>query len=210
MPTWTATTPPSCAPSSRWDAASAWTWSPRAWRPRASCSSCVRRAATSHRDACSATRARPKTWAPCCRARPAPAARRSRASRTKPASFAMAAPEARQKTSPSVTRFRPRRRWRRGLLVLCVLIAGVGEWHVLKPLPAGVAVRGAPVATPDDAVQFLADIAAQDGAGGMVREQAIHAATLELVRGARDFLVLDYFLFNAQGGPAGTLHYEKG
>ena len=35
-------------------------------------------------------------------------------------------------------------------------------------------------------------------------------ATLELVRGARDFLVLDYFLFNDQGGPAGSLDYGAG
>ena len=30
------------------------------------------------------------------------------------------------------------------------------------------------------------------------------------MRNARDFLVLDYFLFNEQGGPAGELRYDDG
>ncbi len=123
----------------------------------------------------------------------------------------MAAPEARDTAFPALTPPRPaRRRWRRGLLAVCLVVIGVGGWHVYKPLPPGVAVLGMAVATPDSAVRFLADIAAQDGAGGMVREHPIHEATLDLVRNAQDFLVLDYFLFNDQGGPAGALSYGEG
>jgi hypothetical protein len=108
-------------------------------------------------------------------------------------------------------RDRPRpRRWRRSLLVLCVLVAGVGTWHVHKPLPPGVHVQGEPVATPVESVRWLADIAAENTTGQRVHRREIHDATLQLVRDARDFLVLDYFLFNDQGGPAGPLQYSQG
>lgn len=108
-------------------------------------------------------------------------------------------------------RSRPRRRWRRGALLLLLLVcAGVGTWHAHKPLPPGVHVAGEFITTPDSSLRFLADVSAQDAGGGMVRQRVIHGATLELVRGARDFLVLDYFLFNAQGGPRGPLAYGEG
>ncbi|MDQ2639919.1 MAG: phospholipase D-like domain-containing protein [Pseudomonadota bacterium] len=103
-----------------------------------------------------------------------------------------------------------RRRWRRLLLVPAALWLGLAIWHTHKPLPEGVHVEGALVATPASSLQFLADVTAADPAGNRVQQQTIHAATLELVRGARDFLVLDYFLFNGQGGPRGPLVYEGG
>lgn len=105
---------------------------------------------------------------------------------------------------------KPRRRWRRLLLVPAAIWVGLAIWHTHKPLPEGVHVEGALVITPDSSLQFLADVTAADAAGNRVQQQAIHAATLELVRNARDFLVLDYFLFNGQGGPRGPLVYEGG
>lgn len=66
------------------------------------------------------------------------------------------------------------------------------------------------MATPAASVEFLADITAANRRGEQQLQQQIHAATLELVRDARDFLVLDYFLFNGQGGPAGPLRLENG
>jgi PLD-like domain len=104
----------------------------------------------------------------------------------------------------------PRPRWRRLLLLPAALWLGLAIWHTHKPLPAGLHVDGAMVATPADSLRFLTDVTAMDAAGNKVHHQSIHAATLELVRGARDFLVLDYFLFNSQGGPAGPLQYEAG
>lgn len=111
---------------------------------------------------------------------------------------------------PAGTSSKPaRRRWRRLLLVPAAIWLSLAVWHTHKPLPAGVHVDGAFVATPDDSLRFLADVTA-DGAGNPVRRQSIHAATLELVRDAQDFLVLDYFLFNGQGGPRGPLKYGDG
>jgi hypothetical protein len=123
----------------------------------------------------------------------------------------MAAPEPRApRPSQPLTALRPRRRWRHAAWALLLLCTGVGTWHTLKPLPPGVHVAGAYVATPDSALRFLTDVTAQDGAGGMLRQQHIHAATLAAVRDARDFLVMDYFLFNGQGGPKGALQYRDG
>jgi hypothetical protein len=58
-----------------------------------------------------------------------------------------------------------------------------------------------PVPVAESSLQFLADLPSQP---------TIHAATLELIRDAQQFLVLDFFLFNGQGGPAGPLRYERG
>jgi phosphatidylserine/phosphatidylglycerophosphate/cardiolipin synthase-like enzyme len=118
----------------------------------------------------------------------------------------MSAPEARPAHRPAA---RPRRR-RRLLLGALGLWLLVALWNTQKPLAPGVHVMGRLVDTPVESIQLLTDLTARDAAGHTVREQAIHAATLELVRGARDFLVLDYFLFNAQGGPRGPLSYEDG
>ena len=83
-------------------------------------------------------------------------------------------------------------------------------WHAFKPLPAGVHVRGTAVAVDAAQVQFITDETSANFYGQRTTQPNIHAATLELVRGARDFLVLDYFLFNGQGGPAGELKYIDG
>lgn len=83
-------------------------------------------------------------------------------------------------------------------------------WHSYKPLPAGVRVQGTPVAVEASALQFLTDETFANFFGQRSSQPNIHAATLELVREAHDFLVLDYFLFNEQGGPAGGLRYEEG
>jgi hypothetical protein len=106
---------------------------------------------------------------------------------------------------------RPRRHWRRGLAAgLATIWLGLALWHTHKPLPPGVHVAGAAVSVPAGAMRFIPDVTAMDADGRMIRNQPIHAATLQLVREARDFLLLDYFLFNDQGGPRGSLDYSNG
>lgn len=123
----------------------------------------------------------------------------------------MPAPEAGPGTSrPALNPVRPHRRWRRWWLWPLAIWLGFAAWHTQKPLPAGVRVASEPVAVQADALRFLADVTATDRDGRPVRQQSIHAAVLELVRGAQDFLLLDYFLFNDQGGPAGPLRYDNG
>jgi hypothetical protein len=63
---------------------------------------------------------------------------------------------------------------------------------------------------PEESLQLLTDITSADHYGTLSSQQSAHAATLALVRDARHFLVLDYFLFNAQGGPVRPIRYERG
>ncbi|MEO6367009.1 MAG: phospholipase D-like domain-containing protein, partial [Steroidobacteraceae bacterium] len=104
-----------------------------------------------------------------------------------------------------------KRRWRFVILLpaACIWIA-TAVWHTHKPLPEGTHVTGDMIPVADDSLQWLADITASNHYGELISQQAIHAATLDLVLHAQQFLVLDYFLFNGQGGPAGPLRYERG
>jgi phosphatidylserine/phosphatidylglycerophosphate/cardiolipin synthase-like enzyme len=49
-------------------------------------------------------------------------------------------------------------------------------------------------------VTFIADITSADAYGRLVSSQAIFDETLKVVREAREFLVLDYFMFNSRHG----------
>jgi hypothetical protein len=100
------------------------------------------------------------------------------------------------------------RRW--VYLTLLLLWIGTACWNAMKPLPEGMHVRGASAPVPAASLQFLTDVTSANFYGERFTQPTIHAATLELIRNARDFLVLDYFLFNEQGGPAGELRYEMG
>ena len=91
-----------------------------------------------------------------------------------------------------------------------LLWLSIATWHAVKPLPAGVHVRGGTVPIDAAFVQLLTDETSANFYGQRSTQPNIHAATLDLVRNAHDFLVLDYFLFNEQGGPAGELKYVDG
>jgi len=63
-------------------------------------------------------------------------------------------------------------------------------------MPPGVRVASPWYTVPASAVGFMADITAADAYGRPVVSQAIFDEMLSLVHAARDFIVLDYFLFN--------------
>ncbi|MEY2853686.1 MAG: hypothetical protein RL030_818 [Pseudomonadota bacterium] len=85
-----------------------------------------------------------------------------------------------------------------------------GWWYAARPLPPGLHVTGPEVGLPDDSITLLSDLTSRDLRGDPQVVQQIHAALLEHIRGARDFLVVDYFLFNEQPGPSGELGYQNG
>jgi PLD-like domain len=91
------------------------------------------------------------------------------------------------------------RAWRRAiLLTLVALWLATAWWQTNKPLPPGVHVSSPwyPIAARD--VTFIADITSADAYGRPNQSQAIFDEVLGVVRSARKFIVLDYFLFNAQ------------
>jgi PLD-like domain len=102
-------------------------------------------------------------------------------------------------TMRDVPATRRSRVWRRAiLLVLIALWLATAYWQTNKPLPAGVHVDSPwyPIAARD--ATFIADITSADAYGRPNQSQAIFDQVLNVVRSARKFVVLDYFLFNAQ------------
>lgn len=97
------------------------------------------------------------------------------------------------------------RLWRRwaslGVLVavLAPLLA-VGFWHGSKPLPDGLRVASDWTVAAADDVRLLFDTTAADGYGRPVIQQQIFDESLRMIAAARDFIVLDQFLFNAHHG----------
>ena len=76
-------------------------------------------------------------------------------------------------------------------------------WNMFKPLPDGVGVRGTIVETPLNQLQFLNDVTGADAFGAPVVRQQIFDSVIALIGQAREYLVLDFFLFNDQGGATG-------
>ena len=86
-----------------------------------------------------------------------------------------------------------------GFLALWLLIA---LWNLFKPLPDGVSIRGTIVETPLNQLQFLTDVTGADVFGAPVVRQQIFDSVFALIGQSREYLVLDFFLFNDQRGAA--------
>ena len=94
-----------------------------------------------------------------------------------------------------------RPRYRRAITATLVGIwLAVACWETNKPLPPGVRVASAWHSVPAQDVTFIADITSADAFGRSISSQAIFDETLKVIRGAHDFLVLDYFMFNSRHG----------
>jgi phosphatidylserine/phosphatidylglycerophosphate/cardiolipin synthase-like enzyme len=98
-----------------------------------------------------------------------------------------------------------RRKLRLGRLLAFAFTAAwllVALWNLYKPLPDGMRVRGEVVETPLNQLQFLSDVTGADAFGAPVVRQQIFDAMLKMIGDARQYLVLDFFLFNSQHGAA--------
>jgi hypothetical protein len=84
------------------------------------------------------------------------------------------------------------------LIVLVALWIATAYWHTHKPLPPGVEVESPWYPVPGRDVSFIADITSADAYGRPIVSQAIFDEVLGIVRSARQFVVLDYFLFKSQ------------
>jgi phosphatidylserine/phosphatidylglycerophosphate/cardiolipin synthase-like enzyme len=97
----------------------------------------------------------------------------------------------------------PRRKRRLGRLFaygFFGLWVATALWNLFKPLPDGVRVRGPIVDTPLNELRFLSDVTGADAFGAPVVRQQIFDAVFALIGEAREYLVLDFFLFNGQRG----------
>src|SRR4051794_36827181 len=103
--------------------------------------------------------------------------------------------------SPPPPEPRVERRWgRRIFYAFLAAWAAVAAWNLFKPLPDGMHVRGEIVETPPGDLHFLADVTTADAFGAPVVRQQIFDSMFKLIGEAREYLVLDFFLFNAQRG----------
>src|SRR6187402_523843 len=111
--------------------------------------------------------------------------------------------EALIETSPPPSAPRQKRRLGRlfayGFFTLWALTA---LWNTFKPLPDGVSIRGTIVETPLNQLQFLHDVTGADVFGTPVVRQQIFDSVIGLIGQSREYLVLDFFLFNDQRGAA--------
>ncbi|USB32910.1 phospholipase D family protein [Paenibacillus sp. YPG26] len=80
------------------------------------------------------------------------------------------------------------------LAVLTVWLAAVMIYQTHKPLPAGTSYES-PLYSVDE-VNFLYDLTYPDGKGGVHQERQIVDRVLQMIEEAREYVVLDLFLFN--------------
>jgi phosphatidylserine/phosphatidylglycerophosphate/cardiolipin synthase-like enzyme len=94
-----------------------------------------------------------------------------------------------------------RRRWRRRfvLLALASVWGALALYHVVKPLPPGLRVASPWVSVAQRDLQLLLDTTTADPYGQPIVQQQIFDELLRIVGDAREFIVLDMFLFNAYG-----------
>jgi hypothetical protein len=96
-----------------------------------------------------------------------------------------------------------RRNWRVRRLVFYGFLgvwAVVALWNLFKPMPDGTRIRGEVVDTPLEQLEFLSDVSGADVFGAPVVRQQIFDAMLATIREARQYIVVDVFLFNGQRG----------
>jgi phosphatidylserine/phosphatidylglycerophosphate/cardiolipin synthase-like enzyme len=88
-----------------------------------------------------------------------------------------------------------------------VALVAYGLWHArLKPLPAGLSLRGEVHWVDAGRVAFRRDLTAVDDAGAIRRERGIFPALFDLVDHAEHYILLDFFLFNDyRGRQAGVI-----
>ena len=87
---------------------------------------------------------------------------------------------------------------------LLLALALFSAYHVIKPIPAGLNLEG-PLRSATD-VEFLADRTYLDHAGERYIEHEIFDAILEMIADARQFVLVDMFLFNDFQGEVAEKH----
>ena len=87
------------------------------------------------------------------------------------------------------------------LATIAAAWAATSFYHATKPMPPGTSVASNPVSMDDRDIRFLYDLNVVDGRGRRIVEQQIFDSAFAIIDRARDFVVLDFFLFNDDRGP---------
>lgn len=82
-----------------------------------------------------------------------------------------------------------------GIAALLVIFLATMIYHQVKPLPEGVSRASDPIAISDDQIDFLFDLTYQ-GEDTEVNEMEIFQDVERSIREAREYVVMDFFLFN--------------
>jgi phosphatidylserine/phosphatidylglycerophosphate/cardiolipin synthase-like enzyme len=99
----------------------------------------------------------------------------------------------------------PSRRWRTvALLGAIAAWIGVAWQQSSKPLPPGTHVASPLCTVAADDVELIADITAADAFGRPAVSQGIFDAVLQVIRGARRFVVLDFAAFGTDAAASGA------
>lgn len=85
---------------------------------------------------------------------------------------------------------------RKFITIWILIFACVGFWHVIKPLPEGVASERGAHAIPAEDIIFLSDITYMSDEGERVSQQKIFDEVFTMIDDAQEFILIDMFLFN--------------
>ena len=83
------------------------------------------------------------------------------------------------------------------ILSLLVFVFLIGFWHVSKPLPVGLSVLSEDIFINDTDIDFLYDLTFENEAGDLKYEQEIFNEIYSGIQGAREYILIDMFLFNS-------------
>jgi hypothetical protein len=94
------------------------------------------------------------------------------------------------------------------ILILFGWLIAVGVYQDNKPLPEGLNYRSEKYTVADEDIEFLADLTYKDSLGNIVYEHEIFNSIDSLVCTARQYILIDMFLFNSFKGPRNYTYRE--
>ncbi len=96
----------------------------------------------------------------------------------------------------------------RYVLIVLVLLLAAGLYHVFKPMPRGTSMRGRRYGVAEDDIRFLRDLTFETNEGVVVHDQQIFDEIFSLISQAREYILLDLFLFNSYTGDLESSHRQ--
>ncbi len=83
------------------------------------------------------------------------------------------------------------------IFVFIFILIIIGGYHSFKPLPQGISYEGKVHYIQDDDVKFLSDLTYESFDGKMTSEQQIFSEVFNMIKEAKEFIIIDMFLFNS-------------